>query len=330
MEYRKLGQTDIEVSSVALGTWQFAGDWAWGPQDEQDSIAAVQAALDSGVNLFDTAEGYGAGKSEEVLGKALKTRRSEAVIATKVSGANLKPADLKAACSRSLRALGTEVIDLYQVHWPNWDIPLAETIGTLQELQGQGAIRAFGVSNFGPRDLRDLLDSAGSCTSNQLPYSLLWRAIEFELQALCVQNQVSILCYSPIAQGLLSGKFASADEVPEGRARTRNFSTERSLARHGETGHEQETFKAINRVRQIARQAGVPMAELSLAWLLHQPGVTSVLVGGRNPEQVVRNVQAGSRRLSGDLLRELDQATARLKSDLGPVIDPYQSESRIR
>lgn len=330
MQYRKLGQTDIKVSTVGLGTWQFAGDWAWGPQDEADSIAAVQAALDQGINLFDTAEGYGEGKSEEILGKALKTRRSEAVIATKVSGANLKPADLLEACGRSLRALDTEIIDLYQIHWPNWDIPLADTVGALQALQTRGLIRAFGVSNFGPRDLTDFIETAGICTSNQLPYSLLWRAIEFDLQALCVSSKTGILCYSPMAQGLLSGKFASADDVPEGRARTRNFSTERLLARHGESGHEAETFAAIERIRQIAAGAGIPMAELSLAWLLYQPGVTSVLVGGRNPGQVMRNVQAGNRHLDESLLDALNQATRELKSALGPSIDPYQSQSRIR
>ena len=330
MQYRKLGQTEIKVSTVGLGTWQFAGDWAWGPQDEADSIAAVLAALDQGINLFDTAEGYGSGKSEEILGKALKTRRSEGIIATKVSGANLKPADVRQACIRSLRALDTEMIDLYQIHWPNWDIPLADTIAALQDLQAEGLIRAFGVSNFGPKDLSDFIETAGTCTSNQLPYSLLWRMIEFELQALCVRQKTSILCYSPMAQGLLSGKFGSADEVPEGRARTRNFSTERPLARHGEPGHEKETFTAIERIRQIAAQAEIPMAELSLAWLLHQPGVTSVLVGGRNPNQVLRNVQAGTRQLGAGILEALDQATVELKSILGPAIDPYQSESRIR
>jgi aryl-alcohol dehydrogenase-like predicted oxidoreductase len=330
MQYRKLGQTDIEASTVGLGTWQFAGDWAWGPQDEGDSVAAVLAALDQGISLFDTAEGYGAGKSEQILGKALKTRRSEAVIATKVSGANLRPADLRAACQRSLRALDTEWIDLYQIHWPNWDIPLADTIGALKDLRSEGLIRALGLSNFGPRDLTDFIEAAGTCTSNQLPYSLLWRAIEFELQAQCVRSKTSILCYSPLAQGLLSGKFGSADEVPEGRARTRSFSTERPLARHGEPGQEQETFAAIERIRQIAAQADIPMAELSLAWLLHQPRVTSVLVGGRNPSQVMRNIQAGTRDLAEDILVELDQATAPLKSALGPSIDPYQSQSRIR
>ena len=330
MQYRKLGHTDILVSVIALGTWQFAGDWAWGPQDEADSIAAAHAALDQGINFFDTAEGYGAGKSEAILGKALKGRRSEAIIATKVSGSNLKPADVRKACQRSLHALDTDRIDLYQIHWPNWKIPLRETIGALQDLKAEGLIRAFGVSNFGPRDLIDLTQISGECVSDQLPYSLLWRAVEFELQAQCVQHHASILCYSPLAQGLLSGKFTNADDVPEGRARTRNFATTRPLARHGEAGYEEETFATIERIRQVARSLEIPMAELSLAWLLHQPGVTSVLVGGRNPDQVERNVRASSRQLEAETLDRLSQATDQLKSNLGPVIDPYQSASRIR
>jgi len=189
-------------------------------------------------------------------------RRDRAVIATKVSPDHLAPEDLRASCEASLRRLRTDVIDLYQIHWPSRQVPLADTVGALQRLQEEGKIRAFGVSNFGVGDLGDLL-ALGPCTSNQLPYSLLWRAIEYGIQTVCVEHGISILTYSPMEQGLLTGKFGSADEVPDGRARTRFFSGDRPLARHGEAGHEQETFAAIHRIRAIADGAGLPMADPS-------------------------------------------------------------------
>jgi myo-inositol catabolism protein IolS len=330
MQYRQLGQTGLEVSVIGLGTWQFAGEWAWGPQEEADSITAVHTALDYGINFFDTAEGYGNGESEAILGRALKGRREEAVIATKVSASHLEADELVAACERSLKHLDTDRIDLYQVHWPNWEIPIEEPVGALQRLQQQGKIRAFGVSNFGRQDLPAFIKAAGSCTSNQLPYSLLWRSIEFELQAICVQNKTSILCYSSLAQGLLTGKFASADDVPEGRARTRNFSTERSMARHGQPGCEKETFKAIDQLREVSTETGIPMGELALAWLYRQPGVTSALVGGRTSVQVERNARAGDRQMDSSLVKRLSEITRPVKELLGPVIDPYAEVSRIR
>jgi len=330
MQYRQLGQTDIEVSAIGLGTWQFAGEWAWGPQAEADSIATVHAALDHGINLIDTAEGYGNGESEAILGRALKGRREEAFIATKVSTSHLAADELVAACERSLKHLDTDRIDLYQVHWPNWEVPIEESVGALQKLHQQGKIRAFGVSNFGPLDLSAFIQAASSCTSNQLPYSLLWRSIEFEVQAMCVRNQTSILCYSSLAQGLLTGKFASADDVPEGRARTRNFSTDRPLARHGKFGCERETFDAIDQLREVSAETGIPMGELALAWQLAQPGITSALVGGRTPAQVERNARAGNHLLDADLIDRLSEITRPVKELLGPEIDPYAEVSRIR
>lgn len=329
MQYRRLGTSDIEVSAIAMGCWAFAGDMTWGPQEDRESIAAVHAALDVGVTLFDTAEGYGDGSSEEVLGRALEGRRDRAVIATKVSAEHLAPADLRASCEASLRRLRTDVIDLYQIHWPSREIPLADTVPALQALREEGKIRAYGVSNFGVGDLGDLL-SLTPCTSNQLPYSLLWRAIEFGIRDVCIANDVSIIVYSPLEQGLLTGKYAGPDEVPAGRARNRFFSGDRPLARHGEPGHEEETFATIDRIRTIADGAGISMADLALAWLLEQPGVTSVLAGSRRPEQIIQNAKAAPIELTDDVLAALDEATTPLKEALGPNPDHYQVESRYR
>jgi aryl-alcohol dehydrogenase-like predicted oxidoreductase len=329
MEYRKLGRTDITVSVVAMGCWVLAGDATWGRQDEVDSIATVRAGLDAGVNFFDTAEGYGGGDSESVLGRALAGRRQEAVIATKVSRSNLSAHEVRQACEGSLERLQTDYIDLYQVHWPSRTVPLEETMGALERLREQGKVRAIGVCNFGVGDLADLL-AVKRVETNQLPYSLLWRAIEYEIKPICVDEDMGILCYSPLAQGLLTGKFSSPDEVPEGRARTRHFSSNRPQARHGEAGRETETFAAVEEIRRIGSEIGEPMAKVALAWLSHQPGVTSAIAGARTPEQIRKNAQAGDLALSPDVVKGLSEVTDELKHRLGPNPDPWQSVSRFR
>lgn len=329
MQYRTLGRTDLKVSVVAMGCWPIVGDATWGAQDEKDSIAALESALGEGINFFDAAETYGNGYSEELLGRVFADRRREVVIASKVSRANLRPANLKAACEGSLRRLGTDYIDLYQVHWPNWDVPIADTLGALEELKAEGKIRVVGGSNFGPRDLADLL-AHGRVEVNQLPYSLLWRTLEHQVQPLCVQNQVSIITYCPLAQGLLAGKFASADDVPEGRARTRLFSGDRPQARHQEPGAEKETFQAIDGIREISKEVRAPMAQVALAWLLSRPAVASVLAGARNPDQIRMNAGAADLKLSEDVVERLARISDPLKQRFGTNIDMWQSESRLR
>ncbi len=329
MEYRKLSGTDISVSVVAMGCWALAGDATWGPQDESDALATIHAALDAGVNFFDTAEAYGDGSSELLLGKALTGRRREAVIASKVSGNHLAPDELRQACECSLRRLNTDYLDLYQIHWANQEIPLAETVGALEGLRTEGKVRAFGVCNFGVGDLTDLL-AVGPCATNQLPYSLLWRAIEYDIKQKCSDNGIGILCYSPLMQGLLAGKFATADEVPVGRARTRHFSKDRPQARHGEVGCEQETFAALEQIRRISAQVDVPMAQVALAWLAQQPGVTSILAGARTPDQIHDNVQAAGVTLPVAVVAELSAATEEVKGKLGPNPDMWMAESRFR
>ena len=329
MRYRKLGTTDIEVSVVAMGCWAIVGDFTWGPQDEADSIATIHAALDSGITLLDTAESYGDGYSEVLLGKALAGRRQEAVIASKVSGNRHDLQGIRQACDESLGRLKTDYIDLYQLHWPNWDIPFAETMGALAKLKEEGKVRAVGVCNFGPRDLTDVL-ATGHVETNQLSYSLLWRAIEWEIQPLCVQNGVGILTYSPLLQGLLTGKFATAADVPDSRARTRHFSSARPHGRHGEPGQEAATFAALDRIRGVCERLGLPMAEVALAWLLAQPGVTSVLAGARHPGQIAENVKAADLELPAEALAALSTATEPLKVALGTNPDMWQTKEKSR
>jgi myo-inositol catabolism protein IolS len=329
MEYRKLGKTDMLVSVLALGCWPFAGGAYWGDQDENLSIATVHAALDAGINFFDTAEAYEKGQSERVLGKALVDRRDRAIIATKVAPNHLRHADVIAACEESLRNLQTDYIDLYQIHWPNHDVPLSETVGALQQLKEQGKIRAIGVSNFAVQDFSEMVQLS-ECETNQMPYSLLWRGIEHEVQPLCVKHGVGIICYSPLAQGLLTGRYRSADEVPDGLARTRWYNNKRAMAQHNEEGCEAEVFAAIEAVRQIADEVGAPMATVALAWVKQQPAVTSFLVGARTPEELKWNLPAVDLTLSDDVVRRLAEVTEPVKAKLGTNLDMWFTPSRMR
>ena len=330
MQFHKLGSTDIEVSSVAFGCWAIVGGFNWGHQEESDSLDALRAAYEAGITFFDTAEMYGGGRSEQLIAKALSDVRDNIVIASKAAPGHFAPDDLRAACERGLKNLNTDRIDLYQLHWSNRDIPIAETIGALETLKAAGKIRAYGVSNFGPLDLGECLATGASVISNQVAYNLLFRAVEFDLLPLCAQRGISVLCYSSLMQALLTGKFATADDVPEDRARTRHFSCKRPQARHNETGLEEETFAAVDRVRRIAEELGEPMANVSLGWLQAQPGVTSVIVGGRNGEQARRNARAADISLSKETIQRLSEATEGLKGPLGPNLDMWQDNSRIR
>jgi len=331
MQLRQLGNSSLMVSPIGVGFWGIVGGDYWGAQEESDTLNAVSAALDAGINLFDTAEGYGDGYSEAMLGRALRGRRSEAVIASKVSTKNLAPAAIRAACERSLKRLETDVIDLYQVHWPSRDVAFADSMSTLLDLQREGKIRVIGVSNFGQQDLPDMLQ-CGRYEANQLPYSLLWRAIEFDIQPQCVAENISILPYSPLNQALLTGRYRNADEMPFSRTRTRHFRPDRRDSRHNTSGFEAETFAAVEAIRQICADIGQEMVHVALAWLLHKPAVDCVLAGARTPRHVESNVVAGSLSLSAETMQRLDDATADLKAKLGPDPDMWGTgaDSRYR
>lgn len=330
MQYRKLAKCDIEVSAVCFGCWAIVGGFNWGDQDEDDSLAALRTAYESGINFFDSAEMYGSGKSEQLIAGALSSVRDEVVITSKVSPTHFMPDDMRAACERSLKYLETDRIDLYQLHWPNHDIPVAETLGLLEELKSEGKIRAYGVSNYGKQDLGECLATEYDVCSDQLAYNLLFRAIEFDILPLCVESDVSVLTYSSLMQGLLTGKFRSAGDVPDDRARTRHYSGDRPLSKHGSEGAEEETFAAIAAVREIAEGLGEAMSDVALAWSLAQEGVTSVIVGARNADQARRNLRAADLTLSQDVVDRLSAATDTLRRQLGPNADMWQTESRIR
>lgn len=328
MQYRKLGKSDLTLSAVTLGCMTFTGDSNWGPQDEKDSIETIRAALDAGITSFDTAEGYADGLTERILGKALGADRKKVVIASKVSASNLRKDALINACEQSLSRLGTDYIDLYQIHWPSRTIPLEETIDTLLLLKKQGKIREIGVSNFGNEDIESIL-GFDCVVSDQLAYNMLFRGIEYSIVPKCVENNIGILTYSSLAQGLLSGKYKTADDFPEGRARTKIFSKKRAGVRHGGDGCEEIAFKAIDTIREICKDIGEDMADVALAWSLARPGITSVIAGGRTGAQALQNAKGGSLTLSSDVMEQLCKATDEVKTYIGDDADPWAFD-RIR
>lgn len=294
-----------------------------------EAIATVNTALEEGVTLFDTAPAYGNGESEELVGRALEGKRDKVILATKASGQTLSAEEIASDCDASLMRLRTDYIDLYQIHWNRRTVPAEETFRAMENLVTSGKVRALGVCNYGPIDLAEAIGFTRLHT-NQLAYNMLMRSIEFEITDLCLENGMGILCYSPLAQGLLTGRYTTADEVPAGRQRTRHFSGDRELARHGKPGCEKETFEAIGQIKSICEEIDQPMAGVALAWCLHQPGVMSVLAGASTPEQVKQNIEASKISLSQDVLKRLDEATSQVKTLLGASPDLWSADSRIR
>lgn len=312
MSAAPLGQTEIRISPLIIGTWQ-AGKRGWVGINDEDIIAAIQTALDHGITTIDTAEIYGDGYSEELVGKAIKNYRGQAVIATKVFANHLAYDQVLSACEHSLKRLQIDTIDLYQIHWPSgsWKspvVPIGETMRALVQLQEQGKIRAIGVSNFNLAQLQEA-QQYGVISSIQPPYSLFWRLPERELIPYCVAQGISILAYSPLAQGLLTGKFPPNHQFPPEDIRAKNILFQGELY--------QRAQNALAQLRPIAEAHQISLGNLALAWLLHQPR-THPIVGVRNREQVLGNLPALSVRLSAETLAAVDQIS-RAVNDLIPA-----------
>ena len=330
MKYRKLGSSDLEVSCLSLGCWQLADAAYWG-EAGGDPSDAVHAAMDAGINLFDNVETYGAGESERALAKALDGERDRVLIATKVSADHCEPRALREACEGSLQRLRTDRIDLYQVHWPCREVPFADTFAELNTLKREGKIRVIGLSNFGRQDLDDWMKT-GSADANQLGYNILFRAIETDIVPACAQYGLGILVYMPLLQGILSGRWRTIEDIPESRRRTRHFSCEREGVRHGEPGHEALLTDTLAKLGAVAERVGQPLADLVLAWTIARPQVASVIVGGRRPEQVCRNLAAADFEPGNELIAELDAISEPLRQAMGPNADFWLGggKSRIR
>ncbi|MEM1367999.1 MAG: aldo/keto reductase [Cyanobacteria bacterium P01_H01_bin.15] len=300
METRKLGKTEIEITPILMGTWQ-AGKRMWTGIDDEVSIRAIRGAVDAGISTIDTAEIYGEGHSERIVAQAIEGIRDRVVIASKVFANHLQYDAVIEACERSLKNLETDYLDLYQIHWPagafNSEIvPVSETMAALNQLKADGKIRAIGVSNFSREQLSEALQY-GEIVSLQPPYSLFWRKVEADAQPLCIENNITILAYSSMAQGLLTGKFGPNHQFAEGDHRSANvlFNSEnypRALA-------------AIEQLKEIAAQYECSMAQLSLAWLIAQP-LTCAIAGARNMRQAQNNAGAGDVKLSAADIAKID------------------------
>ncbi|NLJ36915.1 MAG: aldo/keto reductase [candidate division WS1 bacterium] len=328
MLMRKCGKSDIRVSIIGVGCWSYGGgaDDYWGAQDQQAVNDVVSAALDMGINHFDTAEQYNEGRSEEALGAALKGRRDQAVIASKIwlQTPEQLPT-LRERAEASLRRLGTDYLDFYYVHWPVKDAHLHDVLAVFDELKSEGKVRSVCLSNHGVGQIAHAVRSGVQIDLNQLCYNLLSRAIEVEIMPLCARHNIGVVAYMPLMQGLLAGKYANADEVPPNRRRTRHFRGDIPPARHGGPGFEREMFAVIDRLREICAEHEISMADLSMAWVLQHSGIASTLIGVRDVEQLKQAVATTEISLDQELKIRLDELTRPLLKAMGTNPDYWES-----
>ncbi len=301
MQQRQLGTSPISISALVMGTWQ-AGRHMWTDIDDAESVRAIRSALDAGVTTIDTASVYGDGHSERIVARAVGADRSRVVIATKVFANAMKHDQVMAACERSLANLATDYIDLYQIHWPSGafgsdQVPIEETMGALVKLKAQGKIRAIGVSNFSETQLAEALEY-GEIVSLQPPYSLFWRQVEQDARPLCLARNLTILAYSPMAQGLLTGKFGPDHRFKRGdhRAQNRLFAPE----------HFNRARTALDQLQPIADRYGATLGQLALAWVMAQPS-TCAIAGARNADQAAQNAAAARIAISMEDLAAMDR-----------------------
>jgi aryl-alcohol dehydrogenase-like predicted oxidoreductase len=312
MKKRTLGKSGVEVSPITLGAWAIGG-WMWGGSDHKDSIAAIHASLDHGITSIDTAPIYGFGHSEKVVGEAIKGRRDKFEILTKAgmrwegskgeyffttndnSGTQREVYKYSGRdsiineCEESLQRLGTDYIDLYQIHWPDLTTPIEETMEALGMLLDQGKIRAIGVSNYSVEQMQRA-NTVIDLSTNQVPYSMVRREIENEVVPWCLDNHCGILAYSPLQRGLLTGKitpdypFAPGDSRPE--------------LPHFKINNLIKINQFLDLIKPLAEEKGASLSQLVIAWTLKQPGITVALVGARTEDQVKMNAGAAAVDLS--------------------------------
>lgn len=290
MEKRSLGESGLKVSAIALGTWAMGATVeTWGQVDDRESIAAIHQAIDCGINLIDTAPIYGLGHSEEIVGKAICGRREEVILATKCgllfpkSNNELPPRSLKKErviqeCEESLRRLRTDVIDLYQCHWPDPDTPIRETMEALTKLLEQGKIKAIGVSNFSCDQIAAAKEF-GPIASMQSSFSMFHLRTADELIPFCQEHKMAMLPYSPLAKGLLTGKFDATSTFTDIRSKDSEFMGDRY----------RRNLRIVDRLKSMAREYGKTVSQLVINWTASYPGITSPIVGAKRPSQVLEN-----------------------------------------
>ena len=315
MEYRKIGNSNLELSVITFGAWA-AGGWMWGSTDRNDAINAIKAGYDLGVTSIDTAPIYGQGDSEEIVGDAIKgISRDKLQIVTKFGmrwdldkgelamkskNNNGKDIDIyKYAgkesviyeCEQSLKRLGTDYIDLYQIHWPDVTTPISETFEAVARLIEQGKVRYAGVCNYNAEQLKKA-DKTLNIVSDQIPFSMVNRGVEDETVPYCIENNKSILAYSPMERGLLTGKMTADYKFDEGDHRKGNkFFLPENI---------EKTNTFLAKIKPLADEKNASLSQLVLRWTIERPGITIALVGARNKEQSVQNAQAVNIKLNSE------------------------------
>lgn len=306
MQFRKLGSSTLSVSVVGLGTWALGDDF-WGSVDDRESIKAIHAAIDAGINLIDTAPAYGAGHSEEVVGKAIKDRRERVIVATKVGVLrrgkefvrSLKPESVRAEIDDSLRRLGVDVIDLWQIHWPDASTPLEDTLGEIERIRAQGKFRYLGVSNF-DIPLMEKARAVSEIVSLQPHYSLLERKIDAEILPYCASHGVGVLGYGTLAAGLLTGKFTEVPKFAPGDHRDNFY----PFFAEPLFGRVQQLLSVLS---EIAVERKVTVGQVATNWAISQRGMTTALVGAKNVAQAAQNAAAGDFSLSAEELARIER-----------------------
>lgn len=322
---REIGSSGISASAVGLGTWAIGG-WMWGGTDEARSITAIQASIDEGVSLIDTAPAYGFGVAEEIVGKAIKGRRDKVVLATKCGlvwhtkkGSHFFDHDgmpvhrylgadaITHEIEQSLKRLGTDYIDHYVTHWQDATTPISETMETLNSLKRQGKIRSIGASNVSSEDLTTYIGEGG-LDAVQEEYSMVRPGLTSTLVPTCIENGISVLSYSSLALGLLSGRIGP-NRVFEGDDQ-RKDNPRFSLS------NREKVARLMAAIKPIAESHEASEAQIVIAWTLQQPGITFALCGARNPQQASENARAGRIRLKPEEIRTISEAAERHLKDL--------------
>lgn len=327
MEYRSIGQSDVKGSAITFGAWAIGG-WMWGGADRQEALEAILAAYEMGVTTIDTAPAYGQGLSEEIVGDALRSlQRDKVQVLTKFglrwdlakgeyffdsednNGTPIKvykyagKESVIEECERSLKRLGTDYIDLLQIHWPDNSTPIEETMEALLHLQQDGKIRAAGVCNYNVAQMQTA-EKVLSLASNQVPYSMVFRDIEKDVVPYCLEHKKSVIAYSPLQRGLLTGKIKPGHVFNSGDTREGNrFYTDENIRRIN-------TF--LDELRPLAGDKKATLGQLVIAWTLRQPAIALALVGARNAKQATENAKAADISLTNEEIQQINTALAKL------------------
>jgi len=309
LEFKELGRSGTKISAVGLGTWQWGSrEWGWGRgYGKKDVLEAFQKALDLGINFIDTAEIYGMGKSEELIREAIRGHREDVVIATKIWPLNLSYGRLKRAADRSLRRLGIDVIDLYQIHWPNPIFPIGNTMKSMKKLVQAGKIRSVGVSNFNLTRMKTAKESLAplDLASNQVKYSLLDRGVESELLPYAEASKITVIAYSPLAFGLLTGRY-----TPESKPTSIVQAVNRRFSKRNLT----QLSSLLAVISEIAKDHDKTLSQVSLNYLICKPTVVTI-PGAKRPDHVADSAGATDWRLTESEVTRLTAAASELKFD---------------